>query len=312
MAGTFAPFPIQPQLTAIAVAYQNGAMIADAVMPRTPVATQQFEYLRYVKEERFTIPDTGVGRTSAPNRVEFGATEDTATTTDRALDDPVPQADILNAPPNFDPLAVATEGIMELIGLDREKRVADIVFDGATYPTGNKVTLAGTSRWSQSGSDPIDDILAAKDAMMAMPNILVLGTKTWRHLRQHPDVAKAIQGNSGDRTVAARGAVADLLELEELLIGEAWVNPSKPGQTPTYSRLWGHHAALLRRDPTATTRRGVTFAITPQWGTQVAGSIDDPDIGMRGGQRVRAGESVTELVIASDAGYFFENAGDDS
>ena len=34
----------------------------------------------------------------------------------------------------------------------------------------------------------------------------------------------------------------------------------------------------------------------------------DPNIGLRGGQRVRVGESVKELVTAPDLGFFFENA----
>ena len=35
-----APFPIDPELTAIAIAYRNGRMIADEVLPRVPVGKQ--------------------------------------------------------------------------------------------------------------------------------------------------------------------------------------------------------------------------------------------------------------------------------
>lgn len=39
------PFPIDPQLTAIAVIVRNQAMIADQVLPRTsPLAKTQFAY----------------------------------------------------------------------------------------------------------------------------------------------------------------------------------------------------------------------------------------------------------------------------
>jgi hypothetical protein len=36
--------------------------------------------------------------------------------------------------------------------------------------------------------------------------------------------------------------------------------------------------------------------------------MPEPKLGLRGGVRVRVGESVKELVIAKDLGYFFENA----
>ena len=65
-----APFVIQPHLTAIAIAYQNGRMIADAVLPRVPVPGSTFKYTVYDKRDTFTIPDTKVGRTSRPNEVD--------------------------------------------------------------------------------------------------------------------------------------------------------------------------------------------------------------------------------------------------
>ncbi len=40
----------------------------------------------------------------------------------------------------------------------------------------------------------------------------------------------------------------------------------------------------------------------------MAGRREDPDIGLRGGVRVRVGESVKELIVANDLGYYFENA----
>jgi hypothetical protein len=163
-----APFPIQPALTAVAIRYGNSSYIADSVAPRLPVATQEFKYLKHVLADGFTLPDTRVGRKSQPNEVEFSATEETASTEDYGLEDPIPQADINNAPANYDPLARATEGVMDLIMLDREKRVADVIFAAGTYATANKTTLSGRapkpSRDAVAGSsDP------APEAPLAQP-----------------------------------------------------------------------------------------------------------------------------------------------
>ena len=60
------PFPITPAMTAVAIAYRNPRLIADEVLPRVPVPLQEFKYLKYTLEDGFTIPDTKVGRKSAP------------------------------------------------------------------------------------------------------------------------------------------------------------------------------------------------------------------------------------------------------
>ncbi|UUE75476.1 hypothetical protein [Pectobacterium aroidearum] len=83
-----APFPIDPHLTSIAIAYRNGSLIADSVLPRVPVGKSEFKWWEYDLADGFTLPNTSVGRTSQPNQVEFNATEETSSTSDYALDSP--------------------------------------------------------------------------------------------------------------------------------------------------------------------------------------------------------------------------------
>jgi hypothetical protein len=113
-------------------------------------------------------------------------------------------------------------------------------------------------------------------------------------------IVKAFHGNLGDVGIASRKFVAELFELDEIFFGEPWVNVSKKGQDPVLARVWGKHAAFLYRDSRADLSYGVTYGFTAQWGDRVAGTIADPDLGMRGGYRVRVGESVKELVAAND------------
>lgn len=304
-----APFPVEPQMTAIAVAYRNEEFIADRVFPRVPVGVKTFKYLKYTLADRFTIPDTKVGRKGAPNEVEFSATEVEASCLDYGLDDPVPQDDIDQAPAGYDPLGNAVEGVMELVLLDREKRAADLAFDATQYAAANKVQLAGNDQWSSThaDSDPLADILTGLDACIMRPNIMVIGRAGWTKLSTHSMIAKAIFKAGATAGIATRQQVADLFELEEIIVGQSWVNTAKKGQAMTKARVWGKHCALLRRDRNANTRRGVTFGLTAQYGSRVAGSIADPKIGLRGGQRVRAGETVKEVITANDLGYFIQD-----
>lgn len=301
-------FPIDPALTAIAIAYRNGRMIADEVMPRVPVSKMEFKYRLFALGDNFSIPDTRVGRASAPNRVEFGFTETPGMTIDYGLDDPIPQEDVENAPEGYSPEGHAVEMLTNIIELGREVRVANTVFNTANYGDSNKTTLQGTSQWSHTSSDPVAAILAALDGMVMRPNIMVISQPVYTKLRQHPKVVAAILGNSGTVGVVKREAIRDLLELEELLVGESFVNTAKPGQTPSLARAWGKHCALLYRDRLADARSGVSWGFSAQFGTRISGAIEDPDCGLRGGKRIRVGESISEVVTATDLGYFFQDA----
>jgi hypothetical protein len=99
-----------------------------------------------------------------------------------------------------------------------------------------------------------------------------------------------------------------VLELDAVYVGESYVNSAKKGQTATLARVWGKFFALLYRDSLADASRGTTFGFTAQFGGRIAGSFEDKDIGMRGGLRVRVGESVKEVVSANDLGYLFSAA----
>lgn len=311
------PFTPSPQYTAIALAYRNLDMIADLVLPRTPVSKREFKWDLRTKADLFTVPQTLVGRKGTPNEVEFTAEEKTDSVKDYGLDDVVPQEDIDEArdKPGLDPLGRAVEGVTELIMLQREKRVADLVFAAGTYPSGSKVTLSGNDQWdqfAQAASDPVEDLLSAIEGMLMKPNTLVLGSQVWYQLRRHPKLIASVYpggGNAATGGTAQLQALKDLLEIPNIYIGQARINTAKPGQTATLSRCWGKHAALLHLNPIAGLRgNGITFGATAEYGTRIAGTMPEPKVGLRGATRARAGESLKEIITAADCGYFFENA----
>lgn len=318
MSTNTAPFTVQPRLTQIAMAVKPQGMIADMVCPRIAVGSEKFIYTKMTTDEAFTIPDTRVGRTGQPNQVEFGGVDVTDSTEDFGLDDLVPNKDIKNAVgTNYDPEAAAAERVKLLVDLAREQRVSSLYFTLGTYAAALRATLAGTSQWSDySNSDPVTAILTMFDSMLIRPNMGVIGRAVWTKLRMHPKVVAAVLNQGGGlggqaaTGVIQRRAVADLLELDEIHVGESFYNASKKGQAAAYSRLWGKHAAFMRIDKSVRDPRAAlpTFAFTAQWGEQVAGTIQDSNIGLEGGVKVRVGEHVKELITFQDVGCFFQNA----
>lgn len=310
-------FPVNPVLTAIAVTYQNpeSALIADKVLPRVPTG-KKFKYTKYTVEQGYTVPSTLVGRKSEPNMVDFGGMEVTDECVDYGLDDLLPndeQAafDSMPKPSSGGPLSPSNLSTMMLTGLvqlDREIRVAQTVFNTASYSTANKVTLSGSSQWSdQANSNPLDAILSALDNTLVRPNKMVIGQEAWTKLRQHPKLVQAIGKSAQTGGAVTAQEIADLLDLQEIIIGRGFYNTSKKGQSPNYVRAWGKHCALLNIDSLAAQIGQPTFGWTAQWGTKIAGAIPEPTVGLRGGTRLRVGESVKEVIVSQDAGFFFQN-----
>lgn len=300
-----APFPVNPDLTAVSVAYSNENMVADSVLPRMPVGKQDFKYFKANLVDPFTVPDTRVGRKSKPNMVETGGIEVTDSCEDYSLEDAIPVSDLQNADSRWNPRVRAVTYISDLLALDREIRVANLVTTLGNYPAAQRATLSGTSQWSDfTNSNPINAILAAMDSMVMRPNTLVMGRAVLTQLMQHPAIVQATKNTAQTRGVVARQAIADLFEIQNIVVGEGWVNTARKGQPVSYSRAWGKHCALLNVDATGNR----TFGFTAQWGQRIAGSEFDRDIGMRGGEVVRVGESVKEVIAESTLGYFFQNA----
>lgn len=310
------PFVPAPQYTAIALAYRNRQMIADEVLPRTPVLAREFKYDLHTKADTFQVPSTLVGRKGSPNEVEFSATEVDSSVKDYGLDDVVPREDIEAAAskPGLDPLGRATEGVTNLIALDREIRAADLVFAAATYPVGNKVQLSGNDQWNeyaQSASDPMEDILTGKEAALMPYNVCTMGEAVWYALRRHPKLLAAYYPvNASGGGILSLAQFAEMFEFEKVLVGRAYKATNKPGQTLALSRVWGNHFQMMHQNPLASLKggSGITFGATAEHGGRFASTMDEPKVGLKGATRVRVGETLRELVTASDCGYFIEDA----
>ncbi len=311
------PLAQSAALTAISVMYKNEALIADAVMPRVPVALPTFEYTVYALEQGFTVPDTKVGRLGRPTQFVPGSDKVPGATAMYGLEVPVPRRDqrVAAAMRAAFPQAAATQNPMDLASmictnlvlLDRELRVSNIIFALATYLASQRTTLSGAAQWSDTSSSPVDAILTAMDSMVARPNTGIIGRQAWTKLSQHPKVVGAVLGNAGTNGVVTTQALAGVLGLKDIKVGEAWFNTARLGQPASMSRAWGKHMALLNIDPLGGPDGLPSFGWTAQFGDRIAWTGFDPNIGLEGGDNVRVGEELKETVAAQGAGYFFQN-----
>lgn len=317
------PFVVDPVLTAITVGYRNpqSFRIADQVMPRSQVSAEKFKWTEYPIGESFNIPDARVGRKGRVQQLEFGGTERTAEVDDFGLDSPIPNSDIDAAAAAreqgrsiHDPEGHAAMMLTDTIANIREVRVANMVHAPASYDVNRRKTLAGNSQFSDyANSDPIAAIKQGfQKTLIFPPNTMVMGRDVWSAISSHPKIVNAVKGNVSNAGIISREQFVELFSgegLTQLLVGDAWYNTARPGQAPALGRAWGKHISMLHLNPMASAEAGdLTWGMTAEYGGRISGRIEDPDIGLQGGYRIRVGERVKELVIAKDLGYFIQNA----
>lgn len=306
-------------LTAIAVNFLTPEVhfVADHILPRVDVGDETYKYDVYNTAEAFTVPDTTVGRRGMVPEVEFSAEQKAGFVVDRGLDSPVPQSDIDRAArqraagqTGYDPEARAVEGLVHLMRIDRERRVAALVDNINTYDADKRVTLAGSDKWTHADSTPIDDISAGQDAtLIARPNIAVCSRPVATALRKNKQIVKAVHGNDGDAGYAPLAKIAELLELEAIYVGDSFINASRPGQAASMERIWGSGFSLLHRSSVASNTNGIpTFGMTAEMryngSPVISGRFTNPKgPGLLGGTTVRVGESVQEHILAPSVGY---------
>lgn len=298
-------FEASPAMTAIAIAYRNPdvVMIADDVLPRVPVSARAFSWIEYPEAEMFGVPDTRVGARSAPNQIELTGEKRDASVDDYGIDIPLDNPSIEKAvAAGYDPRNRAVETATNIVLLDREIRVAKAVTDATQYHADQKLT-ATVAAFFDAAADPYENVEAMLDACWMMPNQLTFGHASWRAFRKHPKVVQAIKGQTTSTGRVTRQEVADAFEVNRILVGSGRVNVARPGLAPTMARTWGQTITGQYIDRAATPETGgVTFGMTAVSGARVAGSRK-VDMGLHGGEMVRSGESIRELIVARRAGF---------
>ncbi|NOU50261.1 capsid protein [Pseudoalteromonas sp. JBTF-M23] len=296
------PFTPSVEQTAVAIAYKNKDLIADRALPYAPIGKREYSWTEYKIEERFTVPDTKIGRKSEPNQVEFTSDEKTGSVTDYGLTDVVPNDDIKNAPANYNPLTNAAESVTDLVLLDREVRVANFYNKTSNYGKHHKLGVGELKYIDDPDLNVLKFILEIMNDSLMRPNCLTTSRNVITFLQTHPRLIKGYNGTLGDDGLLPLEWLKNKLELDHINIGEARVNTKKKGQGMQLERAWRDSISLTYHDPLANFQnRRMTFALTARYGERVS-SNRNVSAGLRGGVEVLVGESVQEQLIAKDCG----------
>jgi hypothetical protein len=327
---------INTPLTNISIAYAQDTnnFVAGKVFPGVPVSKQSDAYFTYDRGEfnRDEMLERAPGTESAGGTYTIGNSTYYART--YAFHRDIPESIRANSdsPINLDREAVIY--VTQKALLRREILWAANYFTagapGATWTfdvdgVASSATAAASFdptdasnndklHWSDASSTPIEDIRQGKryvlEATGFEPNTLTLGKAVYDYLVDHPDIVGRIdRGQTAGASRANLVTLADLFEVEKVLVMKAINNTAHKGQTATHAFIGGKHALLSYAPATPgimTPSAGYTF----NWTGLIGSGVD----GMRikrfymdhiESERIEIDMSFDQKLIAADLGYFF-------
>jgi hypothetical protein len=234
-------------LTNFAVEYGNADFIASRVAPFVPVVHKSDEYYTFTKKDKFTIPEDIRGPKSEANEVDWSSSTDTYACIDRALRDFLADSIVGNADPVVNPRQRTTNFLVDLLLLAHERRVAASVFATGSYGASYRTALSGGDQLDKyATSDPLGVIETGREACFRPPNICVLGAEVYSKLKHHPAIIDKVKGGATVDKAAMVNTrlLAELFEVDEVLVGRAKYNSANKGATASYSYVWGKYIFL--------------------------------------------------------------------
>jgi hypothetical protein len=247
---------VDPILTEVARGYRSPkAAIANILFPLVNVVLRAGKIITFGPDD-FKLVSTVRAPGTNTKRVQFGYAGADYGLADYRLEALTPweiQAEGANGP-GIDLVAMSVRKVQNVMALEREKQAADLARNDALYAVSNKETLSGTGQWSDPASDPIADVMDAKEVIRQQigerPNVLTLGPKVLNALRNHPKILDRLS-TSADRPPASLAQLAALFEIAQIVEGESVYHDGTQFQD-----VWGKDAILAYTTPASMAEMG--------------------------------------------------------
>lgn len=210
----------------------------------------------------------------------------------------------------------ATQRAYDIVLRNQEKRIAAKVFNATTFAA---ATSGVDIEWDKfKTAQPVDHVEAAVRAIWnacgLWPNTLVINRMVFRNLRQCAQIIDRIAGlGAGAATKASDitpAMLAQVFDLDEVLVAGSGKNAAKEGQALSMSSIWSDEYAFVCRRVVSQDIREPGIGRTMHWGedgSSVGGTVEsyrDPAIR---GNVIRVRHDTDEKVILAATGYLLSN-----
>lgn len=256
---------VDRHLSNIAQNYRPTGFIADRIFPIVNVPKQADMIKVYRQADQTQENEALRAPGTEANRVSLSVTSETYYARNFALGADVTVEDRANADPVFirDLEEGAVEFVTDQLLIGYERRVATLATNGSNVST----VFTVSSLWTDyENSDPLGDLWTAsdeqRDRIGFKPNRAVFSERSWRNFSRNVEVINKIFKtgvDGGAPPVMVNQAVAELIGVEEVMVGGAMYNSNAEGLALSLTDIWGDYV-LLYYTPG---RPSINF---PSWG----------------------------------------------
>ena len=291
-------------LTNVSKAYQSDSnYISDLIFPNVTVTKRSGIYYTYDKSKYEVVTDLRAPGTRA-KLVDYGlSTASYGPLNDHSLEHFIDDDEMDEAPSPLSPFNDATENLTERILLSKEADAYSKLSNTSVIT--QYLALSGTSRWDDyANSDPIANARTAqttiKASLMKKPNTVIIGYEVWLKLKEHPQILDRIKWS--ERGIVTPQLIADLFEVENVIIADAMRKTSKEGETDALGYIWGKNVwfAYINKKPGI---KDVSGGYTLSKGGRMTERWDDRTVK---GQFVRVSHYYLQYVMAAEAFYLYQ------
>jgi hypothetical protein len=306
-------------LTQISIAWMQDAdeFVASKAFPTLPVEKQGDRY--YVYERSFFYRNEMKPRAPATESEGGGWEVDNTPTyfcdpyaLHKDIDDQIRS----NADPVINMDRDATEYLSLQAKLNQEILWAAEYFTTGVWTGGTGGTdITPSTLWDASGGDPIGDIDLEKEVVKSQtgytPNLLVLGARAFRGIKNNSDVVDRIKYTQ--KGIVTLDMMAGLFGVDRVMVAGGVRNSAAEGVTPSYDFIAGSNDALLvyaaPRPSLLHPTGGYTFSWTGYLGAGPEGNrISRFRMEHLKSDRVEIEQAFDQKLVSSVMGAFFSNA----
>ena len=256
---------IDKLLSEFAMGYRPDGFIADMIFPTVTVGKQSDLYPVFDRGDRLRQQDTKRAPATEAKRIEENVGSETYYANNYALAAGVTIEDKVNADPILasDKALSKTRLILDHLMLDNEVRVATQVTNTSNVGSSSAVDSA----WNGAG-DPLGDMNSAIDNVKysngKVVTHIVFGPAAWDAFRRDSTVRNLINGTNNGGGYVSEADVAQLLQVPNIMVGNAFQNTGDEGQAEALSEIWGDNV-LLYHAPQSASFDDPSFGYSIRW-----------------------------------------------
>lgn len=223
-------------------------------LPAVPVALQSASFMKVAVEALLRkAEDTKRAPKATYSRDDYEWTTDTYKTEDHGAEEILDDRTLKLYGNEIRSEQIHVQRAINRVLMAYENDAAAAVFNTSTW-TGSSLTTAVSTAWTTAASAvPITDIDTARESVRSScgmkPNALIISDYALLKLARTAQVQDLLKysGRDDPKNLVLIGALQELLQLDQILVGEGYKNTADQGQTASFSRLWDTTMAMVCR-----------------------------------------------------------------